>query len=379
VAQRILMVDDEPRVLDGLRRNLASRYALEVALSGAEGLQVLKRSQYSANGFAVVVSDMMMPGMNGAEFLAQAKDVVPDAVMMILSGQADLKSTIAAVNSTNLFRFIDKPCSPQQLRVELDSALRQYQLIHAERELLQRTLSGVVSVLADALAMASPGAGGRSAMVSALVDRTARRLKIDGWELRMAARLTQLGLVSIPTEVLQRVEAGAPMTPAETTMYRAHPGVAQSLLGRIPRMERVAAWVGGQVTDVEALLPTITADDPDEELPRQVLTAATEFLAGRDAGERPSQTAYRLTSSGLYDPAVIRALRQAASDLQVGGQLREVKVEELRPGMRFEEDVVTVLGVTLVRKGDVVTEALQVRLNNFATSVGVVEPIRVLS
>src|ERR1700754_1144962 len=110
MANRVLVVDDEPRVLDGLRRTLGAKYNVAVALSGAEGLKKLQQGRGSSNPFAVVVSDMMMPEMNGAEFLAKASEVNPDAVLMILSGQADLRSTIAAVNNSKLFRFIAKPC-----------------------------------------------------------------------------------------------------------------------------------------------------------------------------------------------------------------------------------------------------------------------------
>ena len=103
---RILLVDDEPRVLDGLRRALRGRYELDTAGSGAEGLAAVEAAVGEGAPFEVIVSDMMMPAMTGAEFLTKARGVLPDAVLMILSGQADLNSTIAAVNDANLFRFL---------------------------------------------------------------------------------------------------------------------------------------------------------------------------------------------------------------------------------------------------------------------------------
>ena len=199
---RVLMVDDEPRILDGFRRNLASQYSLEVALSGEEGLAILGRNRGSSVPFAVVVSDMMMPQMNGAEFLAQVRDVTPDAVLMILSGQADLRHTVAAVNNSSLFRFIAKPCSPHTLRTAIDDALRQYQLIHAERDLLQQTLAGAVDVLAQVLSLANPDAFSRTGVLSRLVEAAAKELLLSHrWELLMAAQLSQVGLVSVPPSV----------------------------------------------------------------------------------------------------------------------------------------------------------------------------------
>jgi CheY-like chemotaxis protein len=383
VAQRILMVDDEPRVLDGLRRNLASHYELEIALSGTEGLQLLEDNRDAPDPFAVIVSDMMMPGMNGAEFLAQATKVAPDAVLMLLSGQADLRSTVAAVNSGSLFRFIGKPCSPQDLRTAIDDALRQYQLVHAERLLLEHTLSGAVEVLVEALAMASPEAGSRTRVVAALVEGAAGGFDLAGyWELPMAAMLSQLGLISIPTEVLARIESGTELTAEERARYDAHPRVAHDLLVRIPRLERIARWVGGQPVGSQQADSQEESADPatvelQELLSRQILDGAVEFLNARDRGERSARTAHVLTTGGRYRPEVVEALRGAAAGLEAHGELRDVLVADLRLGMVFEHDVKASSGVTLVRKGDTVTENVRLRLRNFASSVGVEEPIRV--
>lgn len=371
---RILMVDDEPRILDGLRRNLASHYTIEVALSGADGLSVLEHNRGSSDPFAVVVSDMMMPNMNGAEFLAQVRDVAPEAVLMILSGQADLRSTVAAVNNSNLFRFIAKPCSPHALRTAIDDALRQYQLVHAERDLLQQTLTGAVDVLTQVLSIANPGAFYRTGVMSALVDAAAKNLQASqNWELRMSAKLSQIGLVAIPTEVLDKVWSGATLTDEEGSMYTGHPRVARDLLKRIPRMERVAKWVSLQNSNGGA-----PSENEDEAIAIDVLAVATKFLAAREAGEAPATTASRLTGTCRHRPDVIQAMTQAATTINSGGDLRDVRVADLILGMVFQHDVLASSGVTLVRKGDTVTEAVKIRLQNFTRSFGIVEPIRVL-
>src|SRR5690349_22769547 len=94
VKDRVLFVDDEPNVLDGIRRQLRNRVELETATSAAAGLDIISRQ----GPFAVVVSDMRMPEMDGARFLAKVNEIAPQTVRMVLSGQADLESTIAAVN-----------------------------------------------------------------------------------------------------------------------------------------------------------------------------------------------------------------------------------------------------------------------------------------
>src|SRR5690348_2261732 len=129
----VLMVDDEPNILDGYRRALHGRFNVVSASSGAEGLTIAKQAFNQGTPFPVVVSDMMMPTMNGAEFLGRAREIDPEAIQLLLSGQADLESTISAVNNGKLFRFLTKPCAASDLELALTAALEQHRLIHAER------------------------------------------------------------------------------------------------------------------------------------------------------------------------------------------------------------------------------------------------------
>src|SRR5277367_4732835 len=122
---RVLCVDDEPNVLEGLTLTLRRRYEVRTAPGGAEGLELLGRD----GPFAVVLSDMRMPGMDGAAFLARARQVAPDAVRLVLTGQAEVESAIAAVNEGQLFRFLTKPCPPTTLVAAFDAAAEQYRLV----------------------------------------------------------------------------------------------------------------------------------------------------------------------------------------------------------------------------------------------------------
>lgn len=97
----ILCVDDESRVLDGLRLTLRHGFDVLTATSGAEGLAMLKRMA----GATVVISDMRMPGMDGAAFLTQVKEQWPDSTRLLLTGEAGRDAAIAAVNEGQIFRF----------------------------------------------------------------------------------------------------------------------------------------------------------------------------------------------------------------------------------------------------------------------------------
>lgn len=103
---RILLVDDEPNVLSALARQLHPLYQVSLTPSPEEGLLLLERE----GPFAVVLSDMRMPKMDGATFLKHVRERSPDTIRLLLTGHADLESAIAAVNEGQVFRFLTKPC-----------------------------------------------------------------------------------------------------------------------------------------------------------------------------------------------------------------------------------------------------------------------------
>jgi CheY-like chemotaxis protein len=391
---RVLMVDDEPNILSGYRRTLRGKFIVMTANSGAEGLTMLERALATGQGFPVIVSDMKMPQMDGAEFLSQAKQLQPDAVQMLLSGQADLESTIAAVNNGNLFRFLTKPCATEDLELALSAAFGQYQLVRAERDLLEKTLSGAVEVLTQVLALASPETFTRTQQVQHLVDSMAKTLKVRDWRLPLAAMLSQIGCLSVPPEVLHRARNGGELDDEEAQSYQRHPQAAQQLLQRIPRLEDVAAWVGDQPVrlpgsaepDVPAPagaapgVPAPRSADPAQGAvppePNLLLRVALDFLASRDATSDPGAALGRLTASAVYPDAVLSALRRGAASLAPPSVLRDLTVEQVSVGMILDADVETLNGMVLVRKGELVTEMVAMRLANFARTAGIKEPLR---
>src|SRR5262245_17980905 len=105
---RILCVDDEPNVLEGLALHLRRKYEMSTAANGPDALALLEREGPPE----VIISDMRMPGMDGATFLSKARQLYPDTVRMLLTGQSDMASAIKAVNDGQIFRFLTKPCGP---------------------------------------------------------------------------------------------------------------------------------------------------------------------------------------------------------------------------------------------------------------------------
>ena len=128
----ILLVDDEPAVVDGLARSLRRPgYRIRTATSPAMALELLQ-----ADPADVIITDHMMPGMSGLEFLKLVRDRHPDTVRIMLTGHADVDTAMRAINEGEIYRFLSKPCSPVELQVTVHLALEQLELARENRRLL---------------------------------------------------------------------------------------------------------------------------------------------------------------------------------------------------------------------------------------------------
>lgn len=372
---RVLFVDDEPNVLEAIQRGLRKRVELRTAASGALGLKLLAE----AGPFDVIVSDMQMPEMTGAEFLSKAREFHPDSVRMILSGQSDLQATIAAVNEGHIFRFLCKPCSGDQLMEAIDAGVEQYRLITAEKVLLEQTLAGAAKMLIEILGMISPAAYGRASRLQRYVAAMSAAIGVsDRWQFTLAAMLSQIGCVSLPAETLSKVDAGQSLDVEEQRLYDSHPEVASKLLAAIPRLEDVAAIVAAQRRPQERNnRPADLRQWDTQSLGQLLLCAASAFDRLVLQGVEPSAAAEPLRGAAFkLPPAMIEAL--CGSQVAAAKTSRRmVGLKDLAIGMIFDEDLKSAKGMRLVAGGQEVTTSLLVRLRTISSGVRIVEPFRV--
>ena len=222
----ILLVDDDIRVVSALQRSLYRTYRIEIAAAAQDALDAIGQ-----NAYAVVVSDLQMPGMNGVELLANVKKLSPDTVRILLTGQADLDAAIAAVNEGNIFRFLTKPCPQPTLCKTLDAALEQYLLQSAEKEVLKETLTGTVAILIQILSAIQPLAFGRASRIRQYMCLLRAELQIeDSWEFEAAAMLSQLGAISVDPSVLKKYYDGEDLSEVDRRHLLSHASIGRRLL-----------------------------------------------------------------------------------------------------------------------------------------------------
>lgn len=370
---RILCVDDEPRVLDGMRRTLGMNFDVQTAEGGAEALALLTGPER----FAVTISDMRMPGMDGATYLERAAQADPDMVRMLLTGQADMQAAVRAVNQGRIFRFLTKPCDADVLHRAVEDALEQHRLLTAEKELLEKTLYNCIKVLTEMLSLVNPVAFSRAVRVNRLVQHVAQAVKLnDVWQLELAVMLMHLGYVGMSPELLERAYAGKPLSPTESALLSSAPKTAHNLMADVPRIDAVLAIID-KLGDAPPALDGLTPNTKAGHLAWAAHIILSAIRADQLSHTQPIATLLADVLLGeSYDPLVIEAIRDSSFHQQKR-QIIKVTAQELKTGMFLIEDALSNAGVLMAKGGQEVTPTVAVLLRRMAARQNLKEPLTV--
>jgi response regulator RpfG family c-di-GMP phosphodiesterase len=379
--KKILFVDDEPNVLAAFQRQLRKQFSVETAPGPNEGLAILQNDQ----DYAVVVADMRMPEMNGVEFLTKVKALAPEVVRLMLTGNADQGTAIEAINEGCIFRFLNKPCTSEKLAAALEAALRQHQLITAERELLENTLSGSIKVLSEILALTETKSLGHTETLRNDIRALAAYMKIGRvWQLEVAATLAHIGQVTIPPEVVLKARIGHTLVAQEHEMFARIPAVGANLLAQIPRLEEVSRIILYQNKRFNgAGFPNDGIAGHDIPLGARLLKALFDLTQVEAGGVSRGLALEQLRNrQGWYDPDILEAICgcfKLATPVTENAAKPPVPVAfpALRVGHLLVSDIETRNGTMIVAAGNRITPALIHRLRNFSSLSGIKEPIYV--
>lgn len=357
---RVLCVDDESRVVEGLVLHLRKDYQVVTALSGEEGLKVLKQS----GGAAVVISDMRMPGMDGATFLSHVKQFFPDATRLLLTGEPGRDAAVSAVNTANVFRFLTKPCPPDTLKTAVEAAVVQHRLVMAERSILKETLNGCIKALVDVLAITNPVAFGRASRVKRQAMEFAATLGCqDYWQLEAAAMLSQIGYLSLPAELVEKLYYAEKLTPEEQVLVGGVPDVIHSLLENVPRLEPVIQILMALNWPDEAVT---RLGDGTIGLGTRILGLVLDYDALIAQGHAAGVAVQTLrTRAGRFGESLVEQFGVHVGAGSSSKELREMPLRTVRPGMIIMQDIRTHMGTLLVPRGFEVTSVFLERARNF--------------
>jgi response regulator RpfG family c-di-GMP phosphodiesterase len=379
MSQKILCVDDDPNILAAYQRSLRRRFNIDIALGGDQALAAM----VCAEPYAVIVADMNMPGMNGIQFLMEAKQKWPDTVRIMLTGNADQQTAIEAVNKGHIFQFLTKPCPPENLGCALESALKQYALIRGEKELLEKTVSGSIKMLTEILTQTEPEAFGRGEVLRNLFREIAVHLEIqDVWEIELAALLSSIGSITIPVELLKKVEHEFPLSVKEQEIIARIPEISCALVSNIPRLEQVGRIIRYQNKCINGDgWPADSISGEEIPLGSRILKVLSSMLFFEARGFPRSKALEEMRkTTGVYDLKILNAAAAClVSYLTPTHDLpgKAVEVTKLETGQVLLSSVETKDGVLIIPSGTRLTPMLLEKIGNFAQFAGIKEPIYV--
>jgi len=408
----LLLVDDEPGILNALRRLLRPEgYRILTADSGMAGLALLEQEPVD-----LVISDMRMPQMDGAAFLSQVRQRWPDAVRILLTGYADVSSTIAAINQGEIYRYIAKPWDDNEIVLTVRQALEQGRLKRENARLLaltekqnvelrqlneglealveQRTgelrqtvsflelaqselkksFLNSISVFSGLMEMRNGSISGHSRRVAEQARRLARRARLNEAEVQdivFAALLHDIGKLALSDRLLDKPFYSLPM--ADQAEVMKHPVKGQMALMGIDQLKEPARLIrahherfdgNGYPDRLAGLAIPYGA---------RILAIANDFdalQAGQLQNRRYSESEARLLlvegKGSRYDPVLVDLFNEKNAD---ANEPREpdtlLKTGQLRAGMVLSRDLVNQDGCLLLAHGHVLTESLVQQVRQF--------------
>jgi response regulator RpfG family c-di-GMP phosphodiesterase len=392
----VLCVDDEPNITSALKRLFRPEgYKVLTAASGIEGLKLC-----AAEKIDLVISDMRMPEMDGAQFLEQVRANWPDVMRILLTGYSDVDATVAAVNKGEIHRYVAKPWDDNELLITIRNALDR-RWLEAENLRLQETVraqnkeltelnaklealveqrtgqlklaltetkktneklkAGFVTsikVFSNLIELREGQDAGHSRRAADLAMRIAKHLQMEPGatqEIMLAGLLHGIGKIGLPDSLLAK--PSTKFTPDELALYRRYPLRGQNALMALEQLQGVAAIVRSHQERFDG------RGHPDGlsglAIPEgaRVLAVANDYdnlVNGLFTPKRysPSEAKEFLQqgSGKRHDPRVIKALIEVLTPTAAEPELDEVAVapRELRPGMVLTRDLVGSDGVMLL-------------------------------
>ncbi len=413
----VLCVDDEPNILSSLRRLFRPQgYRMLTAESAIDALALLEREHVD-----VVISDMRMPQMDGAQFLAHVRERWPDAVRLLLTGYADMERTVAAINSGEILRYLSKPWNDVDVMLTVRQALERKSLEreklrlealtrrqNAQLKVTNDTLEAKVAERTAALAAANAkleasfvtsikmfssmiemrggGLAGHSRRTADLARRIAQQMGLGGAETQnvfLAALLHDVGKIGFSDVLLARpVNA---LAGEHLVQYRKHPARGAQALTALAELAPAAAIVRAhhERFDGSGFPDGLAAGEIP--LGARILAVANDYddlqtgvLAQPTLTAPAAVAAIEKARGHRYDPAVVAALVAVLAGGQADGAGEAtVNSSHLEPGMVLARDAVAADGALLLAADYVLDERLIRQLRQYEQTEGTTLVFRV--
>lgn len=400
----VLCVDDEANILSALKRMLRGRgHAVLTANGGAEALARLE-----ATPVDIIISDMRMPGMDGARLLEQVRQRWPQVVRILLTGHADMGSTVAAINRGQIFRYVHKPWDEDDLLGAVDEGLERLTLLR-EKERLEaltysqneelKSLNGelearvvartaelaeankklesnylksikVFSNLLELRGAHFAGHGRRVAQTARDIARTMGLSQNEVLGIFVAGMLHDIGLIGAGDRLLSRPVAR--YADDDLALYRQHPVQSETTLMALDDMQPIMPFIRGHHERFDGNgFPDKLAGESIP-LGARILAVADAFddlqqgtLAEARLTALEARTVMNAGRGSQFDPKVLDVFLQLTEPAAPKVRPRPLSTRQLEPGMVLAQDLVSPRGLLMLTAGHVLTASLIARIREF--------------
>ncbi|PPD30818.1 MAG: two-component system response regulator [Methylomonas sp.] len=382
----LLFVDDEPNVLKSLRRLFrAAEYNVFLAEGGQAGLALLQQHPID-----LIISDMRMPQMDGAEFLAQAAQRWPETVRILLTGYADIESTIAAVNNGKIYSYFSKPWEDNELKILVNNALEQKRLREQRQQLfeivnrqnqqlkelnasleekvekrteqlklsllridqahdaLKKQYAESVKVFAKTIEMRPGIKSGHAIYMAESAREVGVRMGLDVAQLKdlvYAGLLLQIGKMSLPDSLLTQSQMS--MSSQQKRRFLNHAQEGGNLLKGIEPLQNAAMIIHHQYENYDGSGEPAGLKGGDIPLGARILSVIRDYITYLDGSitgtaMTTEQVKSRLQSKkhSHYDPEVVDSFLAVLKESEQSSDERpvvEISWTQLQPGMEVAE------------------------------------------
>ncbi len=382
MTRKVLFVDDSVELLAAIRRRLRKQLDITTAESSDEALELIK----TKGPFAVIVTDQNMPGKDGLALLQEVTKTCPNAIRIMLTGQADKDVALRAINEAHVFSLLTKPCSPDDVLTAVNAALEIYQAQEAEKKLLEQTLAGSVKLLIDILGVQYNDITGPIARMRSWAKRLALHVDtIEVWKLDLAITLAPIGRITLPAEIQHKLANKQGLSLQEQEVVDQAPGSARELIRNIPRLEDVAESVYYQNKGYDGSgFPT--EGDQGKNIP--IMARVIRLLQDLQAlcnSDTPTEEAFTTMkkNSSVYDPDLFSTAFNILLNGDIGAEAKTVyEVIEISPyllkeGDFLEEDLLSTSGNLILSTGHELSGPMIQKISQIHKLSGVVEPVSV--
>lgn len=417
--ETLLFVDDEQNILTSLRRLFRSDgYRILLANSGAEGLSILEKENVD-----LVISDMRMPEMDGAEFLSYVAEKWPSVIRILLTGYSDVESTISAINKGNIYKYVSKPWDDNDLKITVNHALEHGRLIEERNRLfelsqqqneqlkdlndnleqkvksrteeVQQTMDmldltyeslkqgyvSTVDVFSNLIEMRRPRVSGYSRDIAEYAKKLALKMDIGTDEVQnihFAGLLHDIGKIGLSDELFS--VAFDALNDEQRVEVMQHPIIGESVLMALEPLHEAATIIRSHRERYDGHGYPDKLQGTEIPIGARILAVADDYHSAQNGTLFTQHLTvsevrdYISTNSGKrYDPKVLASFIELLNEIEEQAEdLNEKRIMSgsLCAGMMLSRDMITKKGVLLLSKGHLLDDPLIKKIQDFEITIG---------